>query len=174
MSRDCAGDCHSRKGGAPGASCTTRAAEIAAAGSSPLCSSRDEQLHEDLRLDVATHRPDDLGQRAVGTSDDRRRQRVGGPAPRPVFGGVSGLEGEADTAIVEEDPSVTGDQMRAEIERVGLGEGDPETVGVDRAQVSGVSVRKHAGPGAGPFFVGLGRDCLRRIDGRRSGLEPLG
>ena len=71
----------------------------------------DEQLQEDLRLDVAPHRADELGQGTVGTGDEGRRQRVGRTPARAVLGGMAGLQGETDAAIVEEDPGLAGDQM---------------------------------------------------------------
>ena len=41
------------------------------------------EAEEDLRLDVATHGADDLGQGAVGAGDDSRRESVDGCSAGP-------------------------------------------------------------------------------------------
>ena len=73
------------------------------------------------------------------------------------------LEGEAQTAVVEEDPGGAGDEMRTEVERVGLGQGDAEAVGIDGTQMRGIPVAEARDGGgglirwAGPSGVGPSR-----------------
>ena len=160
MRSDCAGACHSRNGGAPGASWTTRARRDRRGRVLSGVEQAGQQLQEDLRLDVAAHRSDDLSQRAVGTRGQRRGERVGRTPARAVLGGMTRLEREPDTAVVEEDPRLAGHEVGTEVEGVGLGERDAETVCVDCTQMGGVPVRQQsAGPtrGAGrPASVSVG------------------
>ncbi len=77
---------------------------------------------------------------------------MGRTPTRAVLGGMAGLQGETDPAIVEEDPGLAGNEVRSEIEGVGLGERDPETVCVDCTQVRGVAVGQEGPPG--PHGIG--------------------
>ena len=54
---------------------------------------------------------------------------------------MSGHQGEADSTVVQEDPRRARDQVRAEVEGVGLCQRDPEAIGIHCAQVGRVAVR---------------------------------
>ena len=84
--------------------------------------------------------------------------------PRRHLGGVAGDEREADATVVQEDAGAGFDEMRTEVQRVGLRERDPEAVGVLRAQVRGVAVAE-----AG--HVEAGRAASRGHVGRRHGVR---
>ena len=73
----------------------------------------------------------------------------GGRRPGAHLGRVSRFEGEADAAVVQEDARGRLDEMRAEVQRVGLRQRNAEAVGVLRAQVRGVAVPEAGHRGAG-------------------------
>ena len=82
------------------------------------------------------------------------------PARRHL-GRVARDEREADAAVVQEDARGGLDEMRAEVQRVGLRQRDAEAVGVQRAQVRGVAVAR-SGPRRGRSVPRPGRHVGRR------------
>ena len=65
---------------------------------------------------------------------------MGRPTARRQLGRVVLLEREAHPPVVEEDTGVSHHQVGPVVEGIGLGEGDPEPIGVNGAQVGGVPV----------------------------------
>src|SRR3954452_21379458 len=74
------------------------------------------------------------------------------------------LEGEADSAVLQEDPRLWLDQMRSPAVRVRLDEADAHAVAVDRAQVDRAATVEGATEGRAVF----------RIDAVSPWRQPLG
>ena len=75
---------------------------------------------------------------AVGTGDQRGRERVGRATPGPVLGGVAGHEGEPDAPVVQDDPGRRLEEVAAEARGVRLDQRHAHALAVDGAQVGGV------------------------------------
>ena len=98
---------------------------------------------------------------------------MGRTPARAVLGGMARLQGEADATVVEEDPGLAGHQMRTEIKGVGLGERDPETVGVDGTQMRGVPVGEGGRARPGCASGGCGDAARSRSMDAARGSRPL-
>ena len=96
--------------------------------------------------------------------------------PGSDLGPMAGGEGEADAAVVQEDAGRGLDEVRAEVERVGLGERDPEPVGVQGAQVRRVAVADACHGGARAAVAGhdVGRCGPLGAHPRRRRSEAVG
>ena len=114
------------------------------------------------------------GRANVGRGHQHGGERVGRPAPGSQLSGMSRYEGESDPAVVQEDPRRAGDEMRPEVEGVGLGQRDAEPVGVDGTQVGGVPVADAGNADTGAPTTGATSGGAARSDGRCRGVgEPL-
>ena len=118
-------------------------------------------------------------QRARPATVTSMGERVcGGRRRGPDLGRVALDEREADAPVVQEDAGGRLDQMRAEVQRVGLGQRDAEAVRVERAQVGGVAVadagdgRRTACPA--PAVTSGGAARAGRDAGRRRGQPGSG
>ena len=109
--------------------------------------------------------------------DEHGGEGVRRPPPGRHLGRMARDEREADAAVVQEDTGGGLDEVRAEVQRVGLRQRHPEAVGVLRAQVRGVPVAQ-AGHVGGRTSRARARTSggamARRLDAGGRGGQALG